>query len=212
MNRLSGKLWLTVVFSLALLACDNDKPTGPSPPMTVAEFPMEVGFHWVYHVVDTLSGDEDTVDVLITSVQLDSSGAHIATWQYSSRNDVFQFDSIYVSVLCDSVGYYHSLSQHPHQLLIFPLVAGKTWWYESHLGWDSSLVLDPEIVSTPSGVYTASGINTVTITGGLDGIHESRFRLAKNVGLVRMIFVEGFRRPESVVIWDLLDFSGQGCN
>jgi hypothetical protein len=214
MNHFARTVGPIALLMLVILACNDSTSTGPSgplPPLTVTEFPMEVGSHWVYHVIDTVSGDEDTVDVTITSEQIDSAGKTVTVWQYSYRNDVFQSESVFVSALGDSVWFSYGPSGTPYQTIIFPLSTGKVWWwYLSRCGRDSSMVSGEEIIWTPSGAYRTYRIETETRGPVMDLICSSRLWLSRRVGLVRVIRIRGFWFPESVAIWSLLDYESAG--
>lgn len=210
MIRFSVSFVLITLLAWAIAACDSgSRPTGPLPPLTVSDFPLDVGTHWVYHVVDTVSGEEDTVDARISSERLEPSGARVTTWHYSSRNGVFQSDSAIVIVLGDTVWFYRCYcGDLPYQKIIFPISSGKAWEYVSGSGFDSSLVLGDETILTPFKVFRTYPIETTTVPFSMDAFNTSRLWLAKDYGLVRITRIVGrYPGPElsRARIWNLLD-------
>lgn len=206
------RMALAALFTVAMISCDeNHNPTGPLPPLSVADFPTRVGTHWTYHVVDTISLKEDTVDVRITSERLDSTGARVTTWMYSSRNGAFQNDSAMMTILGDTIcSFDFCCSGFPKQQTIFPIVSGTHWKYYSPLGLDSSSVLGAETVITPLRLFRTYPIETTTIAPyAIDHFNSFTSWVSKDYGCVRLTHTVGVYPGVllyQVEIWELLAF------
>jgi len=201
-------LMLQIVVTVS--GCGNSTPTGPGPltPLTVADFPLSVGSHWVYHVVDTVTDQEDTVDVVISSEQFDTTGAHVTTWLYSSRNDVFYSgsDTDIVLALGDSIFFYAcSCSKRPYRKIVFPVTDYATWTYSSAAGYDSSWVSGQTVVRTPQRPFHAYEIQTTTLPMALDLYLRASYSVSRDFGLVHINRTVGFHyMVKSVQLWHLL--------
>lgn len=206
---------LAALFILAMISChESHNPTGPLPPLTVADFPTRVGTHWVYHVVDTISGKEDTVDVSITSERIDSTGARVSTWQYSFRNGAFRSDSAMVKVLGDTIwSFDFCCSGLPTQQTIYPVAPGASWKYFSALGVDSSSVIGKETIITPLRSFRSYAVETRTVTPfAMDNFNTFTVWLSKDYGQVRFTHTSGrFPGPwlSRAEIWQLLAYESQ---
>lgn len=190
---------------------DQGLPTQPLPPLQIEDFPFQVGSHWVYHVVDSISGEMDTLDVLINYEEDRPTGERLTTWIFVSRGGRLDFGNQYVSILGDTVLFYLDRSMEAYQKIVFPLSAGKTWSHSTAAGSYGSVVQAAGTVATPLGIVHTFPVHTKLVPLPLDLISESTLMLAKDIGMVQITRTFGFRFPSSVTFWYLIEFEAKAA-
>jgi len=207
---------LVGMLAIGCMISGCEKPgslAGLPPVLTATTFPSAVGTHWVYHVVDTRTGFEDTVDVSIISEDSDTSGVYVADWVCSFRLGTNHPDTIEVTRLADTMTFDHCPSRTydstdlPYQRIVFPVALGEGWGNPICLrGYDTSLVQSYELASTPTKVFRAYYIETWLIPIAHGELKHAELWLARNVGMVRAVITRGWNGPDNVHVWTLLSY------
>lgn len=211
-------IWLrwfggATLVAIVISACDRSSPTCPSHAMTVAEFPLDVGHHWTYFVVDEQSGNTDTLDLAIVASYVDSIGKRQTIWQGTIRNEVFVPETLFVAVLGDSIWLSRTIpgsEQLEFRMhFMFPLIPGKIWRTSRPWGGpDSCAVHGLEVITTASGVLSTYRVESLYKGGALSFGYLKKTWIARGVGLVRLEYMfAGNAMPlKTMWTWDLIAY------
>ena len=209
MNTQIPKYLIMLTLALTLFSgCGDDDITGDSEPyFDWFMFPMSAGDYWVFSLIDTVSGQADTLEVrIIDTTTIFTEKA--TTWTFDFVHNNMHPDELqFVSLVADTLKFYQDRCSEPYRILILPFKEESSWdhSYQSAFHY-TNMVVDYGMVSVPAGIFKAYQIDTEFQTSIPEALWRVSIWISPFKGIVRMEYVEGFMIPDKDEIWELIEY------
>ena len=164
------------------------------------EYPMTIGTHWTYNVLDTNMNVIDTLIVTIAADTVTTQGQPATVWTYDYGSRV---DSEIVWMSTSSIHHRSPMPFPSTYYCTFPLSIGDEWGVVHIVPVPE--IVDKGAVSVPAGDFQAGflhrwGDNAVNYAWSIDSW------LVPNVGLVKRRLSIANLGPMVTVHWELTDY------
>ena len=172
--------------------------------LTIEEFPIDLGYTWVYEVFNERCSrcTPDTVVATIRSISQPPSSYTTYFMDFYGK-DFQASGAIDVDSNTIRVGWTHFMVQFP---MFFPMKVGDQW--PNYITSDTIRVVDRRLVTTPMGTFN----DIYYLEGSLSGFDDgARFYIwiERNLGIVRIDFNTFSMIPElnQTQSWQLIEFT-----